>query len=32
MPPDDFLQRLLELYWQCLSRLVRLVGDAEAAG
>ena len=31
LPRADFLQRLLELYWACLSRLVRLVVDAEAS-
>ena len=30
MPRADFLQKLVELYWACLSRLVRLVIDAEA--
>jgi Zn-dependent protease with chaperone function len=28
--PSEFLQRLLELYWGCLSRLARLVSDAES--
>ena len=31
MPRADFLQRLLDLYWSCLSRLVRLVSDADAS-
>jgi Zn-dependent protease with chaperone function len=31
MPRGDFLQRLLDLYWSCLSRLVLLVVDAEAS-
>jgi len=30
MPRADFLQKLVELYWACLSRLVRLVTDADA--
>ena len=31
MPRADFLQRLLDLDWSCLSRLVRPVVDAEAS-
>jgi Zn-dependent protease with chaperone function len=31
LPRADFLQRLMELYWACLSQLVRLVVDAEAS-
>jgi Zn-dependent protease with chaperone function len=31
LPRADFLQRLLDLYWACLSRLVRQVSDAEAS-
>jgi hypothetical protein len=31
LPRADFLQRLLDLYWSCLSRLVRLVNDADAS-
>jgi hypothetical protein len=31
LPRADFLQRLVELYWACLSRLVRLVVDADAS-
>jgi len=27
----DFMQKLMELYWACLSRLVLLVVDAEAS-
>jgi hypothetical protein len=28
IPPADFMQQLLQLYWACLSRLARLVIDA----
>ena len=31
LSPNDFLHHVVELYWGCLSRLVRLVGDAEAS-
>lgn len=29
LPPGHALQRLMEQYWACLSRLARLVADAE---
>jgi hypothetical protein len=31
LPPADFLQKVMDLYWACLSRLVLLVVDAEAS-
>jgi Zn-dependent protease with chaperone function len=31
LSPADVLQRILELYWACLSRLARLAADAEAS-
>jgi hypothetical protein len=31
LSPNDFLHHVVELYWACLSRLVRLVVDAEAS-
>ena len=30
LSPNDFLHHVVELYWACLSRLVRLVFDADA--
>jgi hypothetical protein len=32
VPPAEFMQRVMELYWACLSRLARLMSDAESAG
>jgi Zn-dependent protease with chaperone function len=31
LSPNDFLHSVVELYWACLSRLVRLVVDADAS-
>jgi hypothetical protein len=31
LSPNDFMHHVVELYWACLSRLVRLVVDADAS-